>query len=157
MIKNHLKVAIRNILRYKGTSALNIIGLAIGIACSTLITLFVVHELSYDRFHENSDQIYRVAIKANVGNSKIHQTFSSAITFQKLMDDYPETINGVRFLNIGRTPVILDDKTFYESKVMAVDSSFWDMFSFPVIQGDKNTLLTQPNTLVITESVKEVR
>lgn len=153
MIKNHLKVAIRSILRHKGTSALNILGLAIGIASSILITLFVVHELSFDKFHENADNIYRVAIKANIGNTQIHQIYSSAITFQKLMDDYPETVNGVRFDNMGRTPIKLDDKTFYETRVMAVDSTFFEMFTFPLIHGDKSSVLTEPNTLVLTESM----
>ena len=95
MIKNHLKVAIRNILRHKGTSALNISGLAIGIACSILITLFVRYELSYDRFHENASQIYRVAVRASIGDTKINQTYSSAITFIKLLEDFPETETGV--------------------------------------------------------------
>ena len=152
MIKNHLKVAIRNILRHKGISFLNISGLAIGIACSILITLFVTHELSYDRFHENAGEIYRVAVRASIGDTKINQTYSSAITFIKLLEDFPETETGVKFFNIGRTPISVGDNTFYETKVMGVDSTFFDVFSFPLIYGDKETVLSQPNTLVITES-----
>ena len=155
MIKNHLKVAIRNILRQKGTSALNVSGLAIGIACSILITLYVRYELSYDRFHENAEQIYRIAVRASIGDTKINQTHSSAITFIKLMEDFPETEIGVKFLNIGRTPISLGDKTFYEPKVLGVDSTFFDVFTFPLIYGDKETVLGQPNTLVLTESTAQ--
>jgi putative ABC transport system permease protein len=155
MIKNHLKVAIRNILRQKGTSMLNISGLAIGIACSILITLFVRYELSYDRFHENAEQIYRIAVRASIGDTKINQTNSSAITFIKLMEDFPETEIGVKFLNIGRTPISLGDKTFYEPKVIGVDSTFFDVFTFPLIFGDKETVLGQPNTLVLSEEMAQ--
>lgn len=145
-------MAIRNILRHKGISVLNISGLAIGIACSILITIFVTHELSYDRFHENAEEIYRVAVRASIGDTKINQTHSSAITFIKLLEDFPEIETGVKFLNIGRTPISLGDKTFYEPNVLGVDSTFFDVFSFPLIYGDKETILSQPNTLVITES-----
>ncbi len=152
MFKSYLKVALRNILRHKGSSLLNIVGLAIGIACSVLIFLFVRFELSYDTFHKRADRIYRVAVRASVGDTKIAQTYSSAITFQKLLEEYPEIETGVKFLKLGRVPVTLDDKTFYESKFYAVDSTFYAVFNIPLIHGDPATVLTEPNTVVITEN-----
>ena len=104
MIKNFLKIAIRNIIRHKGFSLINIVGLAVGIACSILIFLFVSHELSYDKFHEKADRIYRIAVSASIGDTKINQTYSSSITFQKLLEDFPEIENGVKILNLGRVP-----------------------------------------------------
>jgi len=101
MIKNYLKVAVRNIIRHKGFSTINIVGLAIGIACSVLILLFVAHELSYDKFHEKADRIYRLAVRASVGDSKIHQTYSSSMTFKRLLADFLEIETGVKFLNLG--------------------------------------------------------
>lgn len=153
MIRNYLKVAVRNIFRQKGSSALNISGLAIGIACSILIALFVQYELSYDQFHEKANNIYRLAVRASIGDTKIKQTFSSAMTFIKLKEDFPEVENGVKFLNVGRTPITLNEKTFYEKEVLAVDSTFFDVFTFSLIQGDKKSALSHPNTLILTEKV----
>ncbi len=82
MIKNYLKIALRNIIKHKGISSINVVGLAIGIACSILILLFVTHELSYDKFHEKADRIYRLAIRASIGDTKINQTYSSSETFR---------------------------------------------------------------------------
>jgi len=150
MIKNYLKIAVRNIAKHKGFYFINVTGLAIGIACSILILFFVSHELSYDRFHEKADRIYRLAVRASIGDTRINQTYSSAITFQKLLEDFPEIETGVKFLNTGRQPVFIGDETFYEPNVFAVDSVFFDVFTFPLIHGVKETALTKPNTVVLT-------
>lgn len=152
MLKNYLKVALRNIKNHIGLSLINVIGLATGIACSILIFIFVRFELSYDNYYENADNIYRVAVRASIGDTKIHQTYSSAITFLKLLEDFPEIETGVKFLNLGNTPVTLGERTFYETKFFAVDSTFFNIFTIPLIQGIKNKVLTEPNTMVITES-----
>lgn len=136
MIKNYLKVALRNIRKHKGFFFINAVGLSIGIVCSVLILLFVVHELSYDKFFDKSDRIYRLAVRASIGDTKIHQTYSSSETFRKLMEDFPEIELGVKFLNLGRTPVILNEKTFYESRFFALDATFYEIFSIPMIFGD---------------------
>jgi putative ABC transport system permease protein len=151
MVKNYLKVAIRNIIKHKGFSIINIVGLAIGIACSIFILLFVFHELSYDKFHEKADRIYRIAVRASVGDTKIRQTYSSSATFKKLLEDFPEIEKGVKFLRLGRTPINLGDKTFYESRFYAVDSTFFDVFTFPLIHGDPDTALSGPNSMVISK------
>lgn len=90
MIKNYLKVALRNIKKHKGFFFINVVGLSIGIVCSILILLFVSNELSYDKFHENTDRIYRLAVRASIGDTKIHQTYSSSETFRKLFEEFPE-------------------------------------------------------------------
>lgn len=151
MIKNYLKVAVRNIIKHKGFSTINTVGLAIGIACSVLILLFVIHELSYDKFNEKADRIYRLAVRASIGDTKIHQTYSSSMTFKRLLADFPEIETGVKFLNLGRTPVILGETTYYESRLFAVDSTFFDVFTIPLIQGDPRTVLAEPNTMVVSE------
>jgi len=151
MIKNYLKIALRNIIKHKGISSINIVGLAIGIACSILILLFVAHELSYDKFHEKADRIYRLAIRASIGDTKINQTYSSSETFRRLLVDFPEIEKGVKILRLGKTPVTLGEQTFYESGFFAVDSTFYEVFSIPLLHGNPHTVLKEPNTMVISK------
>jgi putative ABC transport system permease protein len=153
MFKNYLKLTSRNLLKYKVFSLINITGLAIGIACSILIILFVTFELSYDKFHQKADRIYRLAVRALIGDTKINQTFSSSITFKTLLQDFPEIQQGVKFLNIRNVIVNLDEKVFNESDVLAVDANFFDVFSFPLVKGSPKTVLSQPNCVVITEEI----
>ncbi len=150
MLKSYIKVALRNLVKNKGFSIINIVGLATGIACSILIYLFVSHELSYDAFHEKSDRIYRLAVRASIGDTKIHQTYSSSLTFKHLLEDFPEIETGVKFLSMGRTPVKYGDNTFLEERFFAVDETFFDVFSIPLIHGDSQSVLANPNQIVIT-------
>ena len=155
MIKNYFKVAFRNFIRYKGFSLINIVGLAIGIACSILIFLFVTYELSYDKFHKKGDRIYRVAVRALIGDTKINQTFSSAITFLKLLDEFPEIETGAKFIDLDEIPVILGDQTIYDNDMFMVDSTFFNIFSVPLIYGTNETVLNQPNSIVVTEQTAQ--
>jgi putative ABC transport system permease protein len=152
MFQNFLKVSWRNIIRYKSFSFINILGLAIGIACSILIMLFVFYEKSYDHYHKKADRIYRLAVRASIGDTKIHQTYSSAITFLRLLEEFPEIVTGVKFLNVGQIPVKYLGQTHYEENVFAVDSRFYDVFSVPLIFGNPEKVLVEPNTMVISES-----
>ena len=153
MIGNYFKIAVRNIFKHKGVSLINITGLAIGIACSILILLFVTHELSYDRFHVNADRIYRIAVRASIGNTSIRQTYSSSETFRKLLLDFPELETGVKFLRIGEVPVILGERTFHESRFYAVDDTFYKIFTVPLIHGDPDSVLSNPNTMVLSKNI----
>lgn len=151
MVKNYLKIAFRNIIKHKSFSVINIVGLAIGIACSILILVFVAHELSYDKYHEKADRTYRIAVRASIGDTKINQTYSSSETFRRLLEDFPEIEVGVKFLNVGRTPITVGEETFYELRFFAVDSTFFDVFSIPLIQGDPKKVLADPNSMVMSE------
>jgi putative ABC transport system permease protein len=155
MLKNHLKIAFRNIKKHKAFSAINIFGLAVGITCSVLIWLFVVHERSYDRFHEKADRIFRLALRATLGDTKIDQTQTSSEVFRRLAADFPEIEKGVKFYNPGRTPVVLENRTFYESRLYAVDAPFFEIFTFPLIDGDPQTVLTEPNSMVLSRTTAE--
>ncbi|MFC2167810.1 ABC transporter permease [Acidobacteriota bacterium] len=151
MIKNYLKVALRNIRKHKGFFFINVVGLSMGIVCSVLILLFVTNEQSYDKFNEKADRIFRLAVRASIGDTKINQTHSSSETFRKLIEEFPEIEMGVKFLNLGRTPITFDEKTFYESRFFAVDESFYEIFSIPLIHGDLRTVLKEPNTMVLSK------
>ncbi len=152
MLKNYLKITLRNILKQKFYFLINVSGLAIGITCSILIMLFVNYENSYDRYNEKADRTYRVAVSALVGDTKINQTYSSAITFAKLLEDFPEIETGVKFLKLGKSPVFIGSKIFYEPKIFAVDSVFYDVFTIPLLNGNPKTVLAEPNSVVLSKN-----
>ncbi len=153
MLKNYLKIALRNIKHYKAYSFINIFGLAIGMACGILILLFVHFEYSYDRFHEKKDRIHRVAVKANWGDTRIAQTQTPAILTQTFYNDYPDVEISLRMRPFSRgVEVRRDEKIFNEYQVVSSDPEFFKMFSFPLISGEAESVLKEPNLVVISSS-----
>ena len=152
MIKNYLKIAIRNLRRHKGYSLINITGLAIGMAICILILLWVQDELGYDRFHQNADSIYRVT-EHQYNSSGGY--FAVAVTpwplAEALKKDFPEIVESARLRIWPGRLISYRDKKFYEDNFVAVDPSFLKMFSFPLLEGDSSTALTEPNTILITQ------
>ncbi len=154
MIKNYLKIAFRNIKKHKSYSFINISGLAIGMACCFFIILFVQDELSYDRYHEKADRIYRLVDSLDVpGDFSMHVALSSAPFAPTLKNDFPEVEDAVRFFLGRRRMVSYEDKKYYEDGLIFADTSLFNVFTFPLIQGDPNTALEAPNTLVISERI----
>ncbi|MFB3133176.1 MAG: ABC transporter permease [Rhodothermales bacterium] len=153
MLKNYLKIALRHLQKHKGYSFINIAGLTIGMAACVLIMLYVQDELSYDRYHENADQIYRVNLNGAIGGSFIHTATSSAPMGATLVQEYPEVLNAVRFLDTRRPLIAYEDHQFYEDNVLLADSTVFDLFTFPLVEGDPKTALAEPNTLVLTEAM----
>ena len=152
MFKSYLKVALRNILRHKGYSFINIAGFAIGIACCLVIMVFVQHELSYDRFHDKADQIYRIALKGRLGNHEFDQVHTPAPMGPALVNDYSYILDYVRFYVPGKsTAVRYKDNLFNEDRLIYVDANFFDVFSFRLAQGDPKTALSLANSLVLTK------
>jgi putative ABC transport system permease protein len=161
MFNNYLKIALRNIFKHKGYSLINIIGLAIGMACCLLILLYVNDELSYDRYHENADRIYRVIEEVRlegVGEESSSMPFPTGDT---LPMEYPDAVEAsVRFFNFQLPSVSVqygtsDEKLFNEPRFFFADSAVFEVFSFEMIEGDPKTALEEPNTIVITESMVE--
>ena len=155
MLRNYFRIALRNIKKYKIFSFINITGLSIGIASCILIFLYVHKELSYDSFYKNSDRIYRVALHAVINNAVFNSAVTSAPLGEELCRDYPEVINYTRVRNFGYPVVRYEDKVFSEKKFFFADSTFFDVFSLPFIEGDPNTVLSRPNSVVITESTAQ--
>ena len=155
MVANYLKVAIRNLMRNKTFSAINILGLAIGMACCMLILLYVQDELSYDRHHENAGRIFRLADEVRV-SGKTHRV---AVTpFQMgpaLVQDYPTVVDAVRFFrDIGeKTLVETREDYFYEPGVMFTDSNIFRVFDFPLSKGDPQTALMEPYSIVLSAAM----
>ncbi len=157
MFRNYFKVAMRNLLRNKTYSLINVLGLAIGIACCVLIMLFVTDELSYDRFHTKADRIYRTALDAEMMGQKLQAPISPNPLAKAMAEELPEVESTSR-INPYRAEALVTwgEKKFYEKKTWAwVDSTFFDIFDFEVVEGDANTALDKPNQLIISESAAE--
>ena len=155
MFKNYLKIALRNIMRQKGYSFINISGLAIGLACCFLIVLFVRDELSYDTFNINGANIYRAVSANGLDNMNPRYAGSPAPLAAALKEKFPEIINTVRFDDFAfkeKALVTYNNKKYYENHFVLADPSFFDIFSYELIRGNPETALTNPNNLVMTES-----
>lgn len=148
MIRNYIKIAFRNILRHKAFSAINITGLTIGLTCSIFILLWVKHESSYDRFHKNAKDIYRLT--ATVSDFDVAVT--PAPVAPELQATIPYIKNYVRVANFGPHFFEYGKKKFEEKYALHVDSTFLQVFSFPLLKGDPATALIRPDAVVLTEN-----
>ncbi len=156
MFQNYLLTALRNIIRQKGYALINIAGLAIGLVSCLLILLFIQDELSYDRFHGNGSNIYRMAYEYTSPNG---EKFSHGIGPYKLAPilqaEYPDIKSMIRITETYTTPVRFGDIEFIEENVAIADSNIFDVFSFEFIQGDPATALDEPATAVISDVMAE--
>ena len=153
MLTNYFKIALRNFKKQKGYALINIAGLAVGLACFMLISLFVQFELSYDTFHDKADRIYRIA-KEDPGDYYLGTnrfTVTPAPLVKALMEEFPEVEYATQ---IDQTYRLLEyeDKRFYEAGIYATEH-FFDVFTFPLLQGDPRTALVEPNSIILTESL----
>lgn len=154
MFKNYIKTALRNISRNKLYSLLNIAGLAIGIACCILILLYVQDELSYDRFHAEANNIYRIAPVFSTSERVMYLATCAHAQAPMLKDRYPEIINYVRFTSYGSSKIIRHEQNiFTEEKFLWVDQSLLDVFSFNLIKGNPEDALLKPNSVILTEEM----
>jgi putative ABC transport system permease protein len=151
MIRNYFKIAWRNLWRNKTFSAINIFGWAIGLCCFLLITLYVTDELSYDRYNDKADRIYRINMDARMRGQDIHLAVTPDQMGQLLKQDNPQVAAYTRiFTNDGDKLVKKGTEYLTETRVANVDSSFFQVFSLPAIAGNTQTALDAPNTVVIT-------
>ena len=155
MFMNYLKSALRNLIKHRGYSLINIVGLAIGMASCLLILLYVRHELSYDGYHEKADQIHRIAMEARWGGRDFDVAVQAPPMAKTMVEEYPEVLDAVRFRQRGDYIVQYGDKSFREQNTVFADPSFFSVFSIPLLKGDPQTALASPNTLVISQSIAE--
>jgi predicted permease len=146
MLRNYLKIAYRNIIRHKAYSAINIFGLAIGMSAGILILLWVQNERSYDRFHANAGQIYRITVNA----SDFRAAVNPAGMPGGLQKEMPEIKNTVRLSHLTSEVFEAGDRKFEEKRVFYADSTFLDIFSFPLVQGDAKTALRHTDGVLLT-------
>jgi len=155
MIKNYLKIAFRNIYRNKIYSSINIFGLAVGMACSILILLWVQEKVGYDDFHKKGDQIYQAYLKGTKDDQVNFQSTTSPAIAGILKNEYPEVIETVRLGPIGEIVFKYGDKIILENQGTAADPTIFDIFTFPFIKGNAATALSQPFSIVLTENFAE--
>ena len=170
LLKSYVKVAWRNALRHRGYAALNIFGLALGMACSLLILLYVQDELSFDRFHRDAENIYRVNWDFNWNNAEGTGPGTPPPLARTLAEELPDVRLATRLFSVSRMIVRPQPATrnaqrgdtlrpkagnqtgFSERRIVAADSNFFDLFDFPLLEGDPHTALAAPNSVVLTES-----
>jgi putative ABC transport system permease protein len=157
MIKNYLKVALRNIIKHKGYAFINILGLAVGIAASVLIFLYVLNEMSYDKFHEKAGRTYRITADwSNKGDSRIHQLGTPFILAKTIRENYPQVESITQVTGpLGDLVMRYRDFAFKETDAFAAEPSFFDVFSFPLLKGDPETALEDTNKMVIARSLSK--
>jgi len=153
MLKNYLKIAFRSLWKYKTNSFVSITGLAIGVGCFLLLATYVLHELRYDRFHENADRIVRVNLFYKSGDSEpVNVPVTPTAVAPLFSREFKEVESAVRLYAYGVVPVQSGDKMFNEKNIVFADSTFFSIFSFPLIEGDRKTALSQPNSVVVDEA-----
>ena len=154
MFSNYITVAVRHLIRKKGYSFINVMSLALGIACCLLIVLYVRDELSYDRFHDHADRIYRVITDERQGDqvSRTADVLLPTVVF--MQNEYPEVEESVRFVPPGNAWMVkYGDKGFYERSFYLADSTVFDVFNVPMVVGNPRTVLTGNDKVVLSESI----
>jgi ABC-type antimicrobial peptide transport system permease subunit len=152
MFFNYIKIAFRNLLKYKAFSFINVAGLAIGMTCCFLILLWVLDELSFDRFHENSSDLYRAVVRVINDNGITTTVYSPTPLGPGLQGEFPEVVDFTRYLPALQLSLRHGESVFNE-KIMWVDPGFFRIFSFPAIDGDLEKALDTPLSLVITRRI----
>ncbi|MEO0333868.1 MAG: ABC transporter permease, partial [Bacteroidota bacterium] len=160
MIKNYLKIILRNGMNQKLPTTLNIVGLAVGITVCLIIGLYVQDELQYDQFHENADRIYRVDMSYIWGDTDERFGSTPAPAAELLANEFPEITSAVRILTPGLLFITPNAehrqlKSFEEENALAVDSTFADIFTLNTLAGDAPKALSKPNTAILTEATAQ--
>ncbi len=151
MLQNLVKIAFRNLLKDKAYSAINILGLTIGITCSLFLLMYIMDELSYDRYHKKAKNIYRIVSNIKEPDNAFTWAVVQRPMAVELRDNYPEVLNAVRFDGTQKRLYKNGDLQFYEDRFMLTDSTVFDMFSYEFIAGDPSTALDNAFSLVLTE------
>ncbi len=153
MWKNFVRVTIRSISKNKAFNAINIAGLAIGLASAIFIILYIVSETSYDKFHERSADIYRLYLEGKMAGEEFTGAWNSPIFGPTFHEEIPEIENYCRFWTRNNLLMWVDPANKYlENNILYVDSSFFEVFSLKLLEGDPATCLDEPNTILVAES-----
>lgn len=153
MLKNYLKIAFRNMQRHKAFTFINIFGLAAGLASCFFILLWVQNELSYDRFHEKADRIFRINIRLPRSTGDHVSAYSTSALGPTFKEEFPEVIEAARFKIVADKKILVKygEKTFFEERFGIADPSILKIFTFPFLKGKPETALAIPNSIVVTE------
>jgi len=153
MIKNLLKTAVRHIRKHSGYSLLNVLGLTLGITCALFLIIYVSDEVSYDRYHENANRIYRVSSKITEPDDQFTWNVAQIPFGPQVVQDYPEIQAFVRFINMPRGLYKYEDKEFVEENFYYADSTLFDVFTYKVLKGEVTSALRDPGKIILTETI----
>ena len=153
MIKNLITAAFRHILKHPGYSILNILGLSLGIASAMFLIIYVSDEVSYDRYHEKADRIYRVSSKITEPDDQFTWIVAQIPFGPQVVQDYPEVQSFVRFINMPRAVYRYEETEFNEEGFFYADSTLFDIFTYKVLQGEVVSALREPGKIILTEKV----
>ncbi len=151
MLKNLIKTAVRHILKHFGYSILNILGLTLGITSAIFLIIYVSDEVSYDRYHEKADRIYRVSSTIKEPDDQFRWIVAQIPFGPQVAHDYPEVQSFVRFINMPRALYKYEDKQFNEANFYYVDSTLFDIFTYKVLKGEVKSALLSPKKIILTE------
>jgi len=155
MLKNYIKIALRNLLRHRLYTLINVLGLSIGIAAALILYVYIKNELSYDSHHSKADRIFRVTshILIEGQEEELKMTSSSFLLAPKLLKDYPEVENAVRvYQGSNKKPITYKDKKLFINDILYVDSTYFGVFDHQFIKGNPKIALKNPNSIVLTKT-----
>lgn len=156
MLKNYFITAFRILRRQKGFTFLNLAGLSVGITCFILISLYIQHELSYDRHHKDFDQIYRVCMEHPfIYHGKNQSAITPAPLAPALREDLPEVISSLRMTDSSNVLLSVNDKSFMEDSILFASPGFFDIFTYELLKGNPKQVLTDPYSLVLSERMAQ--
>jgi putative ABC transport system permease protein len=155
MTGSFLKVAIRIFYKYRSYTLVNIFALAIGLASSIIIFLYVDNEYSFDRFHQHAGDIYRIGIRGNVSGNKLNHAVTSAALAPALVEEFPEVEKAVRVGRFGAWLVSYNGIKHNEDNLIFADSAFFELFSFRLISGDPGKVLNKPESIILSQKAAE--
>ncbi|MCU0379444.1 MAG: ABC transporter permease [Bacteroidales bacterium] len=155
MLKNFFINALRNMKKQRGYVIMNVSGLAIGLTSFLFITLYVIHELSYDRFHQNYENIYRLKVVGTMAGGEIDQAVTAAPMAQAMKNDYPEVEAVTRVRGMGDWLVKYGENRFNEDGILFADSTFFAVYDFRLLKGDPETALARPRSVILTREYAE--
>lgn len=153
MLKNLIKTALRHIVKHPGYSVLNILGLTLGISSALFLIIYISDEVSYDRYHEKADRIYRVSTRIQEPDDQFTWNVAQIPFGPQVVQDYPEVQSFVRFINMPRALYKYEDKEFNEENFFFVDSTLFDIFTYKVLKGEVKTALLEPKKIILTERI----
>jgi putative ABC transport system permease protein len=153
MIKNYILIALRNLKRDAAYNIINIIGLTIGISSSLLLLMYILDDLSYDKFHENHENIYRIGSRISEPDDAFNWSVCPYPMAPQLQEEFPQVKEFLRLTGTGRTWYKYDDSRYIEEDIFYADSSVFSVFTLNLLQGNKETVLVRPNTIVLTHSM----
>jgi putative ABC transport system permease protein len=155
MFTNTFKITLRNLIRDFSYSLINILGLSIGITGSLFLILYIYDDLSFDRYHEKADRIFRISSRITEPDDAFNWAVTQVPLAPQIKQDYPEVEEATRLIQSGRHLYKYEEKEFFEEEVSYADSTVFDIFTWPLVEGDPRTALTRPNSIVLTRSFSE--